>query len=65
MGHRKGSVELHDAPQMSVNVKKCARCENDHDGLEFHKLATPVGDWTHAATCPTTGLRILLRIEYC
>lgn len=46
-----------------TGLKCCARCQKDHDKLEFEKLAHPIRDLTHWAPCPTNGQPILLRIE--
>jgi hypothetical protein len=51
---------------MNINVGFCARCGEDHEGLEF-KLFTHVvddmdGPWTHWALCPTNGEPILMKI---
>ena len=48
---------------MKVSIKCCARCEQDHDDLEFTELSKPIDEWTFWAKCPTTGEPILLLIE--
>ena len=59
--------------EFTTNVKGCARCDADHDGMEFAKLAKPVlGDGTgygaspalatHWSTCPTTKEPLLLNV---
>ncbi len=40
----------------------CPRCARYHAGLEERKFSEPVlGEWTHWATCPSTGEPILLQ----
>ena len=54
---------------MKVNVNNCARCELNHNGLEFDEFARHIQDkdgtaWTHWASCPTNKEPILLRVIY-
>jgi hypothetical protein len=44
-----------------VNVKGCARCGKDHEGLEFMRLRRPAKDFQWWAPCPTFGEPILMR----
>lgn len=50
-----------------VAVKKCARCEKDHEPMCFLPFKRPVQppnqNVTHWASCPTTGEPILLSVE--
>lgn len=45
-------------------VYKCARCGEDHAGLEMKKFTRPPewGPYTHWVSCPTTGEPILIRV---
>ena len=53
---------------MKINVKHCARCERDHDDLEFaaftkHPIQHADGEvFTHWALCPANGEPILMRV---
>lgn len=47
---------------MNVNVNHCARCGQDHEGLEFSPFTNPCGEWTHWAMCPVVREPILCRI---
>lgn len=54
-------------PAESVNVGSCARCGDDHPGLDFEKLIQPIregadDEMTHWAPCPTNGQPILMRL---
>lgn len=48
-------------------VKKCARCGEDHERVEWHKFDKSVwdedGEWTHWGQCPTTCDPIMMRFE--
>lgn len=53
------------------DVLACPRCEVEHHGVTFAKLAKPIRRtagltvpdvYTHAATCPVTGEPILVAI---
>lgn len=56
---------------LKVNVKKCARCEMDHDQLEFTPLTRPMVVEFHGtsvsyqwwAWCPTNGEPIVMYTE--
>ena len=39
----------------------CARCGEDHAGLDFRELTSPIRDLRYWATCPKTGEPILMR----
>jgi len=51
----------------NISIKHCARCNQDHDNLLYHKFAQPIQDddsvlmWEYWATCPITGDPILIR----
>jgi hypothetical protein len=45
-----------------VDVKDCARCQEDHLNLEFSKLRIPSNSWTHWASCPNTMEPIMLKL---
>jgi hypothetical protein len=53
---------------MKINVKHCARCEQDHADLEFAAFTehpVPVTDkieWTHWAMCPALNEPVLMRV---
>lgn len=51
---------------MKVSIQYCARCGQDHDGLEFQLLTHPMNDSdgirNYWAPCPTNGEPILMRI---
>lgn len=49
-----------------LDIHKCARCTEDHEGLIFKHFTIPVVDddgteWVRWATCPVTGDPILSR----
>lgn len=49
------------------DVRRCARCGEDHYKLAFHPLTRPivirddVASYTHWGTCPTNGEPVLYR----
>lgn len=50
------------------DIRQCARCGRDHAALPFLRLQRPMEDadgvdWTHWATCPTTGEPVLMFIR--
>lgn len=52
---------------MKTDIKNCARCQQNHDRLEFEKFTNPIEDsdgtlWTHWALCPTNGEPVLLKV---
>jgi hypothetical protein len=49
--------------KMIADVLTCARCSEDHKGLLFLQLQTPIRDLTHWSICPVTNEPILLRVE--
>lgn len=49
-----------------LNIEKCARCGEDHNGLELKKLTNPVegGEFaSYWAPCPINGQPILFRMK--
>jgi hypothetical protein len=49
-------------PTREINVRRCARCAQDHEALVFTLLANPSEEWTHWATCPINREPIMLAI---
>ena len=45
---------------MKVDIRKCARCNGDHDDLEFRPFDLPARKFTHWAPCPTNGEPVLM-----
>jgi DNA-directed RNA polymerase subunit RPC12/RpoP len=45
-----------------VSIKKCARCNADHDGLLFHPFYQNCDEYSHWAMCPYCAQPILLKI---
>jgi hypothetical protein len=47
-----------------MNVKRCARCGENHEGLEMKPLTMPTwdGEWTHWTTCPANGEPIMVSV---
>ncbi len=51
-----------------INVRQCARCQQDHDQLEFKEFVNnPIEDsdgtiWNQWGICPITNESILLKI---
>jgi hypothetical protein len=48
--------------RLSIDVRNCARCGGDHDGLDCKRFARPPGEWTFWGTCPDSGDPVLVRI---
>ena len=59
-------------PQVTTDIKACARCGNEHEQMVFKEIVRPIelqarGDGTfvlvitHWATCPTTAEPVLMR----
>jgi hypothetical protein len=48
-----------------VDIKKCARCGQDHDKMSFLKFTKPPleSHYTHFCICPQTLEPVLMRIE--
>lgn len=52
--------------EIRVNVRRCARCGENHNGLAFTQLAHPVVGitvMTHWSPCPGNGEPILLALS--
>ena len=49
---------------MTTEIRNCARCGGDHDGVEFKEFTIPPDDieYTHYGLCPSNGEPILLAI---
>jgi hypothetical protein len=53
---------------MITDLQHCARCGNDHTGIEWLKLTVPIEDddgtvWAYWAPCPTNGEPILMKVS--
>lgn len=55
---------------MNIDIRYCARCEQDHKQLKFTEFSShPIEDeesgiiWTHWALCPVLNEPILLHIK--
>lgn len=53
---------MSDEKTITVKVKQCSRCGQDHADLTFDRLDIPCDKYTHWADCPVTRQPILLRI---
>lgn len=53
-------IKQSDTGDFQTKVTNCARCGKDHESLQFRRLKTPAGNFTHWGTCPNTGEPILL-----
>lgn len=59
---------IHSEPlpdKLTVNIRRCARCGYNHEGVEFKRFHIPIMDgydkqWHYWGTCPTNGDPILL-----
>lgn len=49
------------ADSFAIPLVHCARCDRNHDRVEFRKFKVPCQDWTHWGFCPNTGEPILLQ----
>ena len=49
---------------MYIDVSCCARCGDNHRGVEFKTFTRPSADWTYWAQCPNTGEPILLKFTH-
>lgn len=47
---------------MRVDIRGCARCDQDHPQLEFKKFTTPCAGRTHFAMCPTLQEPIIMKV---
>lgn len=53
---------------ISLPVRSCARCGEDHDSVEYREFQRPVIDpdgttWGWWGTCPTSGDPILMKFD--
>lgn len=48
---------------MTVTIWNCARCNKDHNDLDFVPLLNATDEWKWFAICPITEQPILLRKE--
>jgi hypothetical protein len=53
--------ELEKEEKITTDIKYCARCGEDHGGLQFVRFKHPCGEFTHWAMCPKMQEPILLR----
>jgi len=58
----KMAEDLGHEQEHKVDVKRCARCGQNHNALVFHRLTNPSA-YTHWAMCPITNEPILLQFE--
>lgn len=47
---------------VSLNVKHCQRCGEDHDKLEFRELSNPADEYHFWAICPTLREPLLAKV---
>jgi hypothetical protein len=47
---------------ITVDIKSCARCGQNHDKLIFKLLTQPQKEWTHWVLCPVSAEPIMLKI---
>lgn len=45
-----------------TDVVNCARCQHNHDNLQFFRLSNPPEHTTHFAMCPMFGQPILAKL---
>ncbi len=55
-------TETIDEKYVITDVKRCARCQDDHDGVVFCRLYNPSDEYEWWAHCPTTWQPILMKI---
>lgn len=46
-----------------VNVRTCARCDHDHESVEFYWLSMQGGEFDAYGFCPNLGEPIMLTVE--
>ena len=51
---------VEDGDELIVDVKSCARCEDDHNSILFRQFTRPAGEATYFAICPKTQEPILM-----
>lgn len=49
--------------EMTVDVKCCQRCGQNHSQLKFGRLSNPTDEWRWWALCPVNRQPILLKVE--
>lgn len=54
--HVEGKIEI------TVNVKSCQRCAQDHNLMQFARLSNAVDDWNFYGFCPATAQPVLMKI---
>lgn len=52
-----------DGGKVVMNIRSCARCGLDHDGLKFEPLVNAPEWFTHFGTCPQVSQPILMKLE--
>lgn len=52
---------LSQTTTMTTNIKRCARCGNDHEDLPMKDMSNS-DRFSHWAECPTNGQPILIKI---
>jgi hypothetical protein len=57
------SEKLDEVIFREVNVKRCARCQEDHDNMEFFPLKNPADEWAWWGTCPNVKQPVLMRMS--
>ncbi len=57
------SINERQIDRVHVHVKRCQRCGEDHDNLEFVPLFNPADDFTHWTMCPKTNQPVTLAIR--
>lgn len=55
--------QTHQVKGISVDVRKCQRCGEDHDRVEFRPLFNPADEFTYYGQCPNVTQPILLAIR--
>jgi recombinational DNA repair protein (RecF pathway) len=45
---------------VTIDVRHCARCQQDHDAVEFKPLTNAPPECSHWAMCPVTNEPILM-----
>lgn len=53
---------VHKDQFLTVTVRKCQRCNQDHESVTFRPLSNPVDDFCFWSTCPETYEPIHLAI---
>ena len=61
-GDAVGGEEILARAKIVLDVRGCARCGDDHDGVKFYELTHPIGDYDLWAKCPENDEPILLKV---